>query len=86
MFAVVNQFAAQPTVTTTTTKSKAGSTTVTITYPPYSTMSAMPVVAPQLPMYESTPVYAYPSPIAAQPMYPYPFPVTSAPAVGVYPY
>lgn len=88
MFAVVNQFAApQPTVTTTTTSSKtAGSTTVTITYPPYSTMVATPLIAPSLPVFASTPVYAYPSPIAAQPAYPYAFPVTAAPGVGVYQY
>ena len=89
MFAVVNQAAiAQPTIMTTTTTSKkaAGATTVTITYPPYSTMAATPIVAPSLPVYESTPVYAYPTPLAAQPAYPYPFPVTAAPAVGVYQY
>jgi len=86
MFAVVNQFV-QPTVTTTTTSSKpAGSTTVTITYPPYATIVATPLTAPSLPMFASTPVYAYPAPVAAQPAYPYVFPVTAARGFGVYHY
>jgi hypothetical protein len=88
MFAALQMYGIQPviTTTTTTTSKQAGATTVTITYPPYSTLVATPMVAPSLPMYRSTPVYAYPTPIAAQPAYPYPFPVTTAPAAGVYPY
>lgn len=83
MFAVVNQFV-QPTVTTTTTSSKPAGSTVTITYPPYATMVATPLTAPSLPMFASTPVYAYPAPVAAQPAYA--FPVTVAPGFGVYHY
>ena len=85
MFAVVRQAAVpSQTVTTTATKTtQGGSTTVTITYPPFSTEMATPIVAPGLPTFSATPVYAYPSPpIAPQPMYP--LPATHPFAVGAY--
>jgi hypothetical protein len=63
MFAALQMYGMQPVITTTTTttsKQATGGTTVTITYPPYATSVATPMVAaPSLPMYRSTPVYAF---------------------------